>query len=117
MTAAGKVLRAALDKAQAEQTAAAEQRARLLRSRLPEATALLRTQFGTKRVWLFGSLVQGNPSSDCDVDLAVEGLKPNQYFDALAELMRLFGVRVDLVPVEKAPSSLRDRILAEGAEL
>lgn len=97
--------------------ATADKRATCLRSRIPEAASLLRTQFGARRIWLFGSLAQGNPSPNCDVDIAVEGVQSNQFFEALAELMQLFGVRVDLVAMEKAPPSLRQRIFAEGTEL
>ena len=87
-------------------------RAEQLRRRLPEAAASLRAR-GARRIGVFGSLVQGTPSPDCDVDLAVEGLPHEVYFEALAELIRLLGA-VDLVRMEEAPDSLRDRIDAEA---
>ncbi len=59
------------------------------------------------RTWLFGSLARGDATDTSDVDLAVEGLPSGAYFGALAELMHLFGVRVDLVRLEEAGESLR----------
>jgi predicted nucleotidyltransferase len=51
------------------------------------------------------------------VDLAVEGLPATAYFQALAELMALFGTRVDLVRLEEAPPSLCERVDEEGQVL
>jgi len=93
-----------------------ERAARLL-SHAAEANRLLRERYAARRVWLFGSLVVGQPTIDSDVDLAVEGLPSPVYFNALADLLSLFHGPVDLVRLEEAPDSLRDRILAEGREL
>ena len=65
-------------------------------------------------MWLFGSLARGDATETSDVDLAVEGLPPSAYFDALAELMHLLGVRVDLVRLEEAGESLRACVREEG---
>ena len=48
------------------------------------------------------------------VDLAVEGLTPNRYFEALSDLLRLFPASVDLVCVEDAVPTLVERIHREG---
>lgn len=96
--------------------AQAEARAVRLHGRLPEAAALLRRR-GAQRVWLFGSLAENRPRPESDVDLAVEGLPAACYFDVLAELTETVGTRVDLVCLEKAPGSLRDRVLETGVEL
>lgn len=85
-------------------------------ARLPGAVELLRGR-GAVRVVLFGSLAAGVPTSESDVDLAVAGLPAATYFDTLAELESLFGAPVDLVRVEEAPESLRQRIAEEGREL
>ena len=73
--------------------------------------------YGARRVWLFGSLVAGQPKVDSDVDLAAEGVPTGIYFKALADLTGLFQAPVDLVRWEDAPESLRHRVLAEGREL
>ena len=102
-------------KARADASAAGA-RASQLRAKLSSATELLRAA-GARRVWLFGSLASGMPHAMSDVDLAVDGLSSAAYFDVLASLMTLFGTRVDLVTLEDAPGSLRERILESGLEL
>jgi predicted nucleotidyltransferase len=101
--------------------AAERQSGRARAERLLAATAhareLLVGRHGAGRVWLFGSLVTGQPTSESDVDLAVEGLASCAYFSALADLMALFHGPVDLVRLEDAPESLRERVQSEGREL
>jgi len=92
-------------------------RAERLRKRLPEAASLLRSHYGAESVVLFGSLAAGRPREGSDVDLAVTGLPRARYFDALSTLMNLFGAPVDLVCLEEAPQSLRERVAAEGEAL
>ena len=72
---------------------------------------------GATRVRLFGSLASGDYTGRSDVDLAVEGLASEEYFEALADLMELFDAPVDLVRLENARPSLRDRVAAEGLVL
>jgi uncharacterized protein len=93
------------------------ERARQLRLRLPAAAALLRDRYGADHVVLFGSLANGACHADSDVDLAVSGLPGDRYFKALADLMEVFAGPVDLVRLEGAPESLRERIAAEGERL
>jgi predicted nucleotidyltransferase len=54
---------------------------------------------------------------DSDVDIAASEVPPENYFAALADLMEVLGTPVDLVRLEDAPESLRDRIAAEGEAL
>ena len=63
----------------------AEERAAHLGTLLPRAAECLR-RHGATGVWLFGSLAEGRPNLESDVDLAVEGLPALNYFDALAEV-------------------------------
>ena len=83
---------------------------------MPEAQHLLRDRYGATAVVLFGSLAVGDYRETSDVDIAVEGLASAHYFAALTDLMNLFTVPVDLVRVEEASSSLKERILAEGRD-
>ena len=92
----------------------AEERAARLRAALPAALAMLRSKHGVGRAWLFGSLAWGRARPDSDVDLAVEGLPTESYFEALAELGGMLPGPVDLVRIEEAGESLRARILADG---
>ena len=96
----------------AERDAAAE-RARALVPMLAEACR----RRGASRVRLFGSLVTGRYGATPDVDLAIAGLPPDQFFDLLAELTRLASpVDVDLIETELAPPGLLARIEAEGVD-
>ncbi len=97
----------------ARRDAKAQERARVLLARLPEARRILLAH-GARRVWLFGSLATGHPHTDSDVDLGIEGLPSSVYFAALADVTAALGCTVDLVRMEDAPSSLRERIAAEG---
>ncbi len=77
---------------------------------------LLRRRFGARRVFIFGSLAgQGPWHARSDIDIAVEGLAPERYFDALRECWALLpeGLELDLIPLESAPPTLRARILGE----
>lgn len=49
--------------------------------------------------------------------LAAARISRARYFDLVAELTTLFGTRVDLVALEDAPESLRERVLSTAREL
>lgn len=77
---------------------------------------LLKERFGVQRVIPFGSLVgQGPWHAHSDIDVAVEGLRADQYMPALAACWDLLppDVELDLVPLEDAPPELRAKILGE----
>ena len=80
------------------------------------AAALLRRRFAVRRVILFGSLADGDWfSADSDIDVAVEGLAPGDYWEAWRLLESVIGERpVDLVEIESAGESLRRMIERTG---
>jgi len=88
-------------------------------ARLAEQCArMLVEQFGAQRVIPFGSVVGESPwHSRSDIDLAVEGLDPQLYFQAWAALDGLLlpghYIEIDLIELESAPLELRARILGE----
>lgn len=84
-----------------------------------EAAAALKTRFGARRVVLFGSLThEAWYTSDSDVDLAVEGLSAQDYWEAWRLLEEIIGDRpVDLVDIETAGESLRQAIERRGIDL
>lgn len=92
-----------------------ERRAELERW-LPIARDVLRSR-GAESVYVFGSVANGTTTARSDLDLAVAGLPRAAYFAALGELMRTLPCEVDLVRLEDAPESLRERVRAEGREL
>lgn len=76
---------------------------------------LLVEEFGAKRVWLFGSLATGKGfRRNSDIDLAVEGLDPIQFFRAVGKALQLSSFAVDLKPFEALSPEAQQRILAEG---
>jgi len=88
-----------------------------IRRPLPALVDVLVNDFGVGRVVLFGSLARGIAHSGTDIDLAVEGLAPERYFDALFRCAQLAGRYVDLVTLEDAPRSLRLVIERNGEVL
>jgi len=79
---------------------------------------LLKERFGARRVILFGSIVgQGIWHERSDIDLAVEGLAPAEFFPAYSAcrdlLPRGLDLELDLVSLEDAYPEMRARILGE----
>lgn len=83
--------------------------------RVAQAIAEARASGLCRRAWLFGSFAWGEPGERSDVDLLVE---------ATSEPFRL-GTKVGLacerdvhvIELERAPESLRERVLREGMPL
>ncbi|MBI1986991.1 MAG: nucleotidyltransferase domain-containing protein [Nitrospinae bacterium] len=79
---------------------------------------LLRENFGARRVIPFGSVVgQGPWHENSDLDLAVEGMAPEHFWEAWRALKQVVppDLSVDLVLLEGAWPELRRRILEEVA--
>jgi predicted nucleotidyltransferase len=83
------------------------------------AVALLKEQFGATQVIAFGSLVHGYWfSSASDIDLAVWGLRADDYFVAVAKLQDISPeFRIDLIAMERCRPALRETIMREGERL
>jgi predicted nucleotidyltransferase len=101
----------------AETAADDERAAARLRSRLPAVADVLVREFGVTRIILFGSLAEGLARDDSDIDLAVAGLAPADYFRALGRTEQAAGGRVDLVPIDEASPELLRRIEETGEVL
>lgn len=72
--------------------------------------------FGARRVYLFGSLLEQDVvHRRSDIDLAVEGLEGELYFKAWGELGSLLppGVELDLIPLEQARPGPAARVRTE----
>ena len=65
-----------------------------------EAARVLK-QYGAKEVYLFGSAANGTLREDSDIDLAVSGLPPEKFFEAMAEAQRLLGQPLDLIDLDE----------------
>jgi len=59
------------------------------------------TSEGCKEVFLFGSLVNGSPNEKSDIDLAVTGIRKEDFFEMFGELMMALDHPVDLINLEK----------------
>ena len=83
------------------------------------AAPLLKERFGAKRVIAFGSLAHGAWfHARSDIDLAVEGIEPGEFFHAWATLDHLGNqFEIDLIDCAFAPTQLLDVIDEEGVEL
>lgn len=95
-----------------------EEREQLLK-RVRQVAAAIKDRFGVRRVILFGSLAHaGWFVPDGDVDLAVEGLAGEDYWNAWGVAEEIIGDRpVDLIEVETATESLRRAIARHGVDL
>lgn len=83
-----------------------------------EAAEILKREFGACRVVVFGSLLdQQRIHLQSDVDLAVWGLNPKYYFQAVARLQEIDPTfAVDLVEIDNSYFYIKSAI-AQGSEL
>ena len=87
------------------------------RASLPKIVEVLTRQYGVRRVILFGSLRKGRFVEASDIDLAVEGLRRADFYEALGAVNRLTWRWVDLKPLEDLEPFFRERVLREGEQL
>jgi predicted nucleotidyltransferase len=87
--------------------------------RVRQAAAALKARFGARRVILFGSLADAEWfTPDSDVDLAVEGLAADVFFQGWRLAEEIIGDRtVDMVDIETAKASLVRAIERHGVDL
>jgi len=94
--------------------AAERLRAAEIRSLLPRVAAVLRDEFGARRVGYFGSLAGGRFRPDSDVDLFVDRIRRGAWIAAVDRTSELLGRAVDLVECEKAPAALLATLRRDG---
>ena len=96
----------------------ARERERLL-SLVRRVAQLLKAQFGAQKVILFGSMAhEAWFALDSDIDLAVEGIKAQDYWRAWEAAEKLIeGRLVDLIDLESASGSLKKSIERYGVIL
>jgi len=85
-----------------------------LSDRIQLAAAALKAA-GAREVYLFGSRTTGQGSEGSDVDLAVSGLPPERFFEAMGDAADILGCRLDLVDIDE-PTPFA-RYLREEEEL
>ncbi len=85
------------------------------RQLLPQLIDLLSAQFQATQIILFGSLAKGTFHQGSDIDLAVAGIPPQDYFAALAAANRLSDpLPVDLKPLEALEPNFYQRVIKTG---
>lgn len=77
------------------------------------AINILKTS-GCSEVFVFGSLATRQMHSGSDIDLAVRGCPPGQFFHVLGQLLIELDHPVDLVNLD-APDAFAERLQREGA--
>jgi uncharacterized protein len=84
-----------------------------------EAAEILKQEFNAEKVVLFGSMLSFERIHErSDVDLAVWGLEPQQYYRAVGKLQGLHrDMPVDLIEAESASPRLLREIAASEAVL
>jgi len=84
-----------------------------------DAAAMLKSRFSVRRVILIGSLAhEAGFSALSDVDLAVEGLAGDDYWEAWRMVEDIIAERpIDLIDVETAGESMLRTIERYGIEL
>jgi predicted nucleotidyltransferase len=113
------VYRASAQKRQQQKRDRLHQRQQLGLAVAQQASELLKQDFQVEKVVLFGSMRALDRIHDrSDVDLAVWGLNPQDYFRAVGQLLALHpDISVDLVEVETAPPRLLQEIETTGVTL
>ncbi|MCB0153952.1 MAG: nucleotidyltransferase domain-containing protein, partial [Anaerolineae bacterium] len=65
------------------------------------------------QIFLFGSLVSEHFDSDSDIDLAIQGCPPGEFFNLLGQLLLALDHRVDLVNLD-SPDAFAQFLKQEG---
>jgi predicted nucleotidyltransferase len=55
---------------------------------------------GCKKIYLFGSIVNGKFKKDSDIDVAISGLEPRKFIMVYSKIMMSVDRKVDLVDLD-----------------
>jgi len=70
-------------------------------------------EFGARKVLLFGSCLSDIKSAH-DIDIAVSGIKPKDFFKFYGKVSMIVDDEVDLIDLDDVREHLRNRILSKG---
>ncbi len=73
----------------------------------------LSKEFGAEKVLLFGSCID-DVESAYDVDVAIEGVKPEGFFEMYGRILGEVDSELDLIPLEDTREHFAKRILEKG---
>jgi predicted nucleotidyltransferase len=71
------------------------------RQRMLELACAALRERGAREIYLFGSGARGSLRDDSDVDLAVSGLPPRLFFQAMSDASDALGRPLDLVDLDE----------------
>ena len=72
--------------------------------------------FGAKKVFLFGSCLEDMNSAQ-DIDIAVSGVEPGEFFKYYGKVSMAVKDEVDIVDLDDVRDHLHKRILSKGRML
>lgn len=79
---------------------------------------LLSARFGATRIIVFGSLVRGECfDAESDIDMAVAGITPADFFTAMAAANEISHQWVDLKPMESLDPHFLQKVLTMGKSI
>jgi uncharacterized protein len=100
---------------QAKEAAAAKALANQAWADLERIATLLTVEFGATQIIVFGSLVHNDRfDAESDIDIAVKGIPPHEYFTAMAAVNRISHQWVDLKPIEALDAHFLEKVLKIG---
>jgi predicted nucleotidyltransferase len=70
-------------------------------------------EFGAKRVLLFGSCLE-NIETAGDIDIAVSGIKPREFFKYYGKVSMAVDNEVDIIDLDDVREHLYKRVLSKG---
>ena len=98
----------------AERDSESRELAARARTDLAAAAEILK-KYGAKKILIFGSLCRTDRfHSGSDIDIAVEGIPPQHFIRAAADLMMATDFPIDLKPLEEVDDLFRDLINKNG---
>ncbi len=71
------------------------------------------TEFGAEKIILFGSCLDDIESAH-DIDLAVSGVKPRDFFKYYGKVSMIVGDEIDIVDLDDIREHLHKKILSKG---
>lgn len=78
---------------------------------------ILSSNFGARKVYLFGSLAEGDFIEGSDIDLAAQGIPDEKFYKAVGRLIGKSDFSVDLVDLEDVSAGMREYIEKRGVLL
>ncbi len=73
----------------------------------------LSKEFGAEKVLLFGSCIDDVESAH-DIDVAIEGVEPEKFFEMYGRILGEVDSELDLIPLEDTREHFAKRILEKG---